>query len=94
MSLLGQINIVNSVVGGRVRSIGHAPSYVKGLTYDRLHQQFERPAHALGNRYRNPVARIYDRIVVALRSMAIPIRGIGNTFRRIEISIRLKPSAQ
>jgi hypothetical protein len=89
MSLLGQINIVQSV--GRVRSIGHAPSYVKGLTYDRLHQQFERPHNALGNRYRNPVERLYDRVLTAFRSITIPIRGLQSTISRIEISIRIRP---
>ena len=91
MSLLGQINIIQHSVGGRVRSIGHAPHYVKGLTYDRLHQQFERPHNALGNRYRNPVERLYDGVVAAFKSIASPIRGMGNSVRRIEISIRLRP---
>ena len=80
MSLLGQINIVNGV--GRIRRA--VPQYVKGYTYDRLHQQFERPHHALGNRYRNPVARIYDRIAATFFRIANPLR-------RIEISIRLRP---
>ena len=89
MSLLGQINIAQSV--GRVKSIGHAPTYVKGLTYDRLHQQFERPHNALGNRYRNPVERVYDRVLTAFRSMVQPIRGFESAIRRIEISIRIRP---
>lgn len=80
MSLLGQINIVHGV--GRIRSV--VPHYVKGYTYDVLHQQFERPHHALGNRYRNPVARVYDRIAAAFLRIANPLR-------RIEISIRLRP---
>jgi hypothetical protein len=87
MSLLGQINFVHNV--GRVRQIGQAPYYVKGLTYDRLHERFERPHHALGNRYRNPVAQAYDRIVNAVRTLVSPLRRID--FRRIEISIRLRP---
>jgi hypothetical protein len=89
MSLLGQINIVHNV--GRVRSIGHAPQYVKGLTYDRLHERFERPHNALGNRYRNPIQRVFDRIVITFRSIANPIRGFENSIRRIEISIRIRP---
>jgi hypothetical protein len=89
MSLLGQINIVHSV--GRVRIIGHAPSYVKGLTYDRLHQQFERPHNALGNRYRNPVERLYDRVLTAFRSITVPIRGLQSAISRIEVSIRIRP---
>ena len=89
MSLLGQINIAHSV--GRVRSIGHAPSYVKGLTYDRLHERFERPHNALGNRYRNPIEHVYDRMMTAIKSAANPIRGLQNFIRRIEISIRLRP---
>gem|GEM_PF-5399442 len=40
---------------------------VKGLTYERLYQQFERPHDALSNRYRNPVVRMYDRILSACR---------------------------
>lgn len=90
MSLLGQMKIAQSV--GRVRIISHTPNYVKGLTYDRLHQKFERPHHALGNRYRNPISRVYDRIVSAFRSIAGPIRGIENSLRRIEISVRLRPN--
>jgi len=82
MSLLGQINIVHSV--GRIRSIGQAPLYVKGLTYDRLYQQFERPHHALGNRYRNPIARAYDKILIACRRIFSPLA-------RIEIAIRIRP---
>ena len=89
MSLLGQINIAQSV--GRVRSIGHAPHYVKGLTYDRLHQQFERPHNALGNRYRNPIERVYDKVLTAFKSIAAPIRGFENAIRRIEISVRIRP---
>jgi len=89
MSLLGQIRIVHSV--GRVKQISHAPQYVKGLTYDRLHQRFERPHHALGNRYRNPVARVYDRILGALQSAANPIRSFESLLRRIEISIKIRP---
>ena len=89
MSLLGQINIVHSV--GRVRSIGQAPQYVKGLTYDRLHQQFERPHNALGNRYRNPVEQLYDRVLVAFRYIANPIRAFESSLRRLEISIRIRP---
>lgn len=89
MSLLGQINIAHSV--GRVRSIGHAPYYVKGLTYDRLHERFERPHHALGNRYRNPLARAYDIVLSSLRSFASPFRNFVNPLSRIEISIRLRP---
>lgn len=89
MSLLGQINFVHSV--GRVRSIGQAPLYVKGLTYDRLHERFERPHNAMGNRYRNPVERLYDRIVVAFSSIANPIRAFESSIRRLEISIRIRP---
>lgn len=89
MSLLGQINIVHSV--GRVRSIGHAPQYVKGLTYDRLHERFERPHNAMGNRYRNPVEQLYDRVVVAFRSITGPIRAFESSLRRLEISIRIRP---
>ena len=89
MSLLGQINIVHNVA--RVRSIGQAPTYVKGLTYDRLHERFERPHNALGNRYRNPVERVYDNIVSAFRSITNPIRGFESALRRIEISVRIRP---
>jgi hypothetical protein len=93
MSLLGQINIVQSV--GRVRSIGHAPRYVRGLTYgtyDRIHERFEKPHDAMGNRYRNPVARLYDRVLNTLtKAITSPIRGIENSLRRIEISIRIRP---
>lgn len=89
MSLLGQINIAHSV--GRVKSIGYAPHYVKGLTYDRLHQQFERPHHALGNRYRNPFARAYDIVVGAITRFANPIRNFANPLSRIEISVRIRP---
>jgi hypothetical protein len=76
MSLLGQIHSV-----GR---ISHAPLYVKGLTYDRLYQQFERPHDALGNRYRNPVARAYDRVLDVCRRLVRP-------FARIEIVVRIRP---
>jgi hypothetical protein len=89
MSLLGQINIVHNV--GRVRSIGHAPQYVKGLTYDRLHERFERPHNAMGNRYRNPVEQLYDRVIVAFRSITGPIRAFESCLRRLEISIRIRP---
>ncbi|MGI0016416.1 MAG: hypothetical protein ACREBU_23595, partial [Nitrososphaera sp.] len=65
-------------------SIGHAPLYVKGLTYDRLYQQFERPHHALGNRYRNPIARAYDMVMYACRRILSPLT-------RIEIAIRIRP---
>ena len=93
MSLLGQIKLVHSV--SRVRSIGQAPHYVKGLTYDRLHQQFERPHNALGNRYRNPVERAYDTVMTAFRTAGWTvqqyIQGFAGTFRRIEISVRIRP---
>ena len=79
MSLLGQINIMQNV--GR---ISHAPLRVKSLTYDRVYQQFERPHDALGNQYRNPVARVYDWILSACTRLVRPIA-------RIEIVIRLKP---
>ena len=74
-----------------MRSIGQAPQYVKGLTYDRLHELFERPHNAMGNRYRNPVERLYDRIVVAFTSIANPIRAFESSLRRLEISIRIRP---
>ncbi len=86
MSLLGQINLVHNV--GRLRSIGSAPQFVKGHTYDYLYQRFERPHHALGNRYRNPLAQAYD----IVRSYCIgACRRVFSPLGRIEISIRMKP---
>ncbi|MCI0561427.1 MAG: hypothetical protein MN733_23315 [Nitrososphaera sp.] len=86
MSLLGQINIAHSV--GRIRSISNTPFYVKGLTYDRVYQRFERPHDALGNRFRNPVARVYDFV---LNSCLSAFRRIFSPLARIEITIRMRP---
>lgn len=82
MSLLGQFNIAHNV--GRIRSLGYAPLYVKGLTYDRVYQRFERPHHALGNRYRNPISRAYYMVIHACRRILSPLT-------RIEIAIRIRP---
>lgn len=81
MSLLGQINLVHNV--GRIRSVSGVPQYVRARTYDRLSQQFERPHHALGNRYRNPIARLYDRAIGLCMRM---VRPLG----RIEIVVKVR----
>jgi len=86
MSLLGQINLVHNV--GRIRSISYAPQFVKGHTYDKLYQRFERPHHALGNRYRNPFARVYD---IVRGSCLGACRRVFGPLARIEISIRMRP---
>lgn len=78
MSLLDQISMANVV------RIKRAPLYVKDLTYDRIHQPFERPHDALGNRYRNPVAKVYSIFLGLCKRIVKP-------FSRIEIMVRIKP---
>jgi hypothetical protein len=77
MSLLSQIYSVR-----RLRQ--SVPMCVKSLTYERLYQQFEPARDGPGNRYRNPVARVYDRILSVCRRI---VRRLG----RIEIVVRIKP---
>ena len=43
------------------------------------------------NRYRNPVERVYDKIVSAFKGITNPIRGFESALRRIEISVRIRP---
>ena len=64
-------------------SITHIPSYVKTLAYERAYQQFEKPNDALGNRYWNPIAKLYDSVLNFFG------KGLG-VFKRIEITIRLR----
>jgi hypothetical protein len=78
MSLLDQIGAANVV------RIKRAPLYVKDLTYDRIRQPFERPHDALGNRHRNPIARVYSMFVDFCKRIVKP-------FSRIEIVVRIKP---
>jgi len=65
-------------------SITHIPSFVKTLAYERVYQQFEKPNDALGNRYRNSLAKLYDPVLNFFR------KGV-RIFKRIEITVRLKP---
>jgi hypothetical protein len=65
-------------------SITHIPSFVKTLAYERVYHQFEKPNDALGNRYRNPLARLYDPILNFFRKAA-------RTLERVEITVRLRP---
>jgi hypothetical protein len=84
MSLLNQINLVYDVARNRGLQ---APLYFKGLTYDRISQQFEKPHDALANRHRNPIARVCERILRFCKLLVRPFHRVG----RIEIVIRIKP---
>ena len=65
-------------------SITNIPSFVKTLAYERVYHQFEKPNDALGNRYRNPIAKLYDPVLNFFREAA-------RIFGRIEITVRLRP---
>jgi len=59
-------------------------SYFRALSYEKLHQRFERPNDALGYRHRNPLTRIYYKFSELCQVIVGPLL-------RIEITIRLKP---
>lgn len=81
MSLLGQIS---SVQLGNVRTLSTQVSRrVKDSTFVRWKGEFEKPRHALGNRHRNPVVRLSDKL---LQLFARPFRAIS----RIEITVRIR----
>lgn len=81
MSLLDQISIVQF---GNVKTFGAKLSHrLKDSTYVRWKDEFETPRHALGNRHRNPIMRLSDKLVHFLLT---PFRVIC----RIEVSVRIR----
>lgn len=82
MSILSQIDIGRNLQ--RLTTVGQVPQYVKGLAYERVYQPFERPHDALGDRYRNPFARLYSKILNVCRL-------VPRVFSRIEITVKIRP---
>lgn len=70
---------------GQLRTVTHAPSIVKGMTYDKLHDKFERPSDALGYMHRNPLRKMFNIFSGYLYDFV-------NFVSRIEFSVRIRPN--